>query len=114
MAGSQLRTIESATFEITSARTRGDSARKVASGAAIGGLADGSEGAEAGVKIGAAASLVSKGQTAAVAAGTVLEFVIGETGSGVASQISQEQTQPQENSGDRVRDRRNDRLDRRR
>jgi len=101
MAGTQLRPIESATVTVASARTGGDSARKVARAAAVGGLADGSEGAEAGVKVGAAASLLSKGQTAAIAAGSVLEFIIGAPGSGVARTVSEAVTQPNESSGDR-------------
>jgi hypothetical protein len=109
MAGTQLRPIESATVTVASAKTGGDSLRKVARGAAVGGLADGSEGAEVGIKVGAAASLVSKGQTAAIAAGSVLEFIIGAPGSGVASKVSEDVTQPRETSGDRRDDRRRDR-----
>ena len=114
MVGDQLRPIDSAKLVIESARTGGDTLRKTGGAAAIGGMADGSEGAEAGAKIGGAASLLSKGQTAALAAGTALEFRIGEPGSGVASQTSGTQTQPQEQSADRVRDRRDDRTNRRR
>ena len=88
--------------------------KKTAGGAAIGALADDHEGAEAGVKIGGAASLVSKGQTAVVDQGAMLEFAIGEPGSGIGNLESETVTQPQEGTTDRVRGRRDDRSGRRR
>jgi hypothetical protein len=52
MVGDQLRPIESSTLAVESGRTGGDTLRKKARAAAIGGMADGSEGAETGARIG--------------------------------------------------------------
>ena len=57
---------------------------------------------------------MSKGQTAVVAQGAVLEFAIGEPGSGIGNLEAETVTQPQESSTDRVRGRRDDRSGRRR
>ncbi len=48
--------------------------RNVAVGAAIGGIADGSDGAKTGAAIGAGASLIRKGESVTVPPGAILEF----------------------------------------
>ncbi len=114
MVGDQMRSIESSMVRVESGRTGADTLRKTATAAAVGGLADGSKGGEMGAKIGAGASLLSKGQTAAVAGGNSLEFLIGEPGSEIASQSSETLKQTQESGADRIRDRRDSRTGRRR
>jgi hypothetical protein len=57
---------------------RGGAGRKVAKGAAVGALADGSKGAETGAKIGLGVAILAGGRHAGVAAGTLLEFRLAE------------------------------------
>jgi hypothetical protein len=56
----------------------GGAGRKVAKGAAVGALADGSKGAETGAKIGLGVAILAGGRHAGVAAGTLLEFRLAE------------------------------------
>jgi len=58
--------------------------------------------------------VLSRGQQAAVAAGTLIEFPIGAPGSGVGRQVSDTVAQPDERSTDRVRERVDGRRRRRR
>lgn len=52
--------------------------RNVAVGAAIGGIADGGDGAKTGAAIGAGASLIRKGESVTVPAGAILEFRLAQ------------------------------------
>jgi hypothetical protein len=57
-----------------SANTAGKSAGTTARAAAIGGLIDGSSGAKTGAKVGLGASLLTRGNSAGVASGSLLDF----------------------------------------
>jgi hypothetical protein len=72
MINNQLRPI--VTDRLSATGERQGSLRKVAAGAAVGGVADGSDGAEKGAAVGLAAAVLSKGKQIHVPAGTVLEF----------------------------------------
>jgi len=51
-----------------------NTAGKVARGAAIGGLVDGKSGARTGVKVGAGAAVLTRGQATSIPSGTILDF----------------------------------------
>jgi hypothetical protein len=57
-----------------SANTAGKTAGTTARGAAIGGLVNGSKGAKDGAKVGLGVSLLSRGNSASIASGTLLDF----------------------------------------
>ena len=57
-----------------SANTAGKTAGTTARAAAIGGLVDGSSGARTGAKVGLGASLLTRGNSADVASGSLLDF----------------------------------------
>ena len=58
--------------------TAASSAGKVARGAAIGALADGSSGARTGAKVGAGAAILSGGNQVVIPAGTLLDFKLSQ------------------------------------
>jgi hypothetical protein len=53
---------------------RSGALKKVAAGAAVGGIADGSDGARTGAAVGAGAAVLSKGNQIEIPAGSILEF----------------------------------------
>ena len=53
-----------------------DTIGKVAKGAAIGGLIDGSDGAKTGAKVGVGLAILTRGKSTGIAAGTLLDFTV--------------------------------------
>ena len=74
MINNQLRPIVTSEVSGESANTAGKSAGTTARAAAIGGLADGSSGAKTGAKVGLGVSLLTRGNSAGVPSGTLLDF----------------------------------------
>lgn len=74
MINNQMRPVVTSEVSGESANTAGKSAGTTARGAAIGGLIDGSSGAKTGAKVGLGASLLTRGNSAGVASGTLLDF----------------------------------------
>lgn len=74
MINNQMRPIVTSEVSGESANTAGKSAGTTARAAAIGGLIDGSSGAKTGAKVGVGASLLTRGNSAGVASGTLLDF----------------------------------------
>jgi hypothetical protein len=74
----QMHKIKSTELAGLSEETAKKSAGQVAKWAAIGGLADGSSGARTGAKVGVGAAILTGGNQAEIAAGTLLEFTLTE------------------------------------
>jgi hypothetical protein len=66
------------TGNITGEGATGGAGRKIAKGAAIGALADGSKGAETGAKVGAGIAILAGGKHAGLQKGTLIEFVLAQ------------------------------------
>ncbi|WP_455211614.1 hypothetical protein [Kaarinaea lacus] len=76
MIDGQLKPIK--TNNLTGEGPTGGAGRKIAKGAAVGALADGSSGAETGAKIGAGIAILAGGKHAGLQNGTLLEFSLAE------------------------------------
>jgi len=74
----QMHSVKSTELTGLSEETAKKSAGQVAKWAAIGGLADGKSGARKGAKVGAGAALLTGGNQAEIATGTLLEFTLTE------------------------------------
>jgi len=74
MINNQLRPIVTSEVSGESANTAGKTAGTTARAAAIGGLADGSSGAKTGAKVGLGVSLLTRGNSAGIPSGTLLDF----------------------------------------
>ncbi len=70
----QLQPIMTDQFEVTGERQ--GTLKKVAAGAAVGGIADGNDGAKTGAAVGLGAAVLTKGKQVQIPAGTVLEFAL--------------------------------------
>jgi len=77
MINNQLVPITTSEVRALTEGTGGDTARKVATGAAIGALAGGSRGARGGAKWGAGAAILTRGNQIFIPGGTLLEFSLG-------------------------------------
>jgi len=66
------------TNNLTGEGPTGGAGRKIAKGAAVGALADGSSGAETGAKIGAGIAILAGGKHAGLQSSTLLEFTLAE------------------------------------
>ncbi len=103
LVGGQVQPVASSTVQFDSGRTGRDTLRSAGLGAAIGAIADGSNGAGKGAAIGGVGSALTRGQTVSLDSGTILEFVIGPPGSAVAGRLSEQTEQPRERLLDRRR-----------
>ena len=74
MINNQLRPVVTSEVSGESANTAGKTAGTTARAAAVGGLIDGSSGAKTGAKVGLGVSLLSRGNSASVPSGTLLDF----------------------------------------
>lgn len=74
MINNQMRPVVTSEVSGESANTAGKSAGTTARAAAIGGLIDGSDGAKTGAKVGLGASLLTRGNSADVPSGSLLDF----------------------------------------
>jgi len=74
MINNQMKPIVTTEVAGESANTAGRTAGTTARAAAIGGLIDGSSGAKTGAKVGVGASLLTRGNSAAIPAGSLLDF----------------------------------------
>jgi hypothetical protein len=74
MINNQLRPVVTSEVAGESANTGGKTAGTTARAAAIGGLADGSSGAKTGAKVGLGVSLLTRGNSAGVPSGSLLDF----------------------------------------
>jgi len=77
MINNQLVPITTSEVKALTEGTGGDTAKKVATGAAIGALAGGSRGARGGAKWGAGAAILTRGNQINIPRGTMLEFSLG-------------------------------------
>jgi hypothetical protein len=82
MINNQLRPIVTSEVAGESANTAGKTAGTTARGAAIGGLIGGSSGAKDGAKVGLGVSLLSRGNSASVPSGSLLDFRLMQPFSG--------------------------------
>jgi hypothetical protein len=66
------------TEQLSSTGERQGTLKKVGAGAAVGGIADGEDGAKTGAAVGLGAAVLSKGKQIHVPAGTVIEFRLAQ------------------------------------
>ena len=78
MVNNQMRPVVTSSMQAVTDNTAGNSARKTLGAAAIGGLISGRSGAKTGAKVGLGASLLTKGESINIPAGTLLEFRLGQ------------------------------------
>lgn len=76
MVNNALSPISASGIQAVTEGTGRDTAGKVARGAAIGALIDGSSGARTGAKVGAGAAILTRGQSVNIPPGTLLEFTL--------------------------------------
>jgi len=74
MINNQLRPVVTSDVSAETANTAGKTAGTTARTAAVGGLISGKSGAKTGAKVGLGASVLSRGNTASIPAGTLLDF----------------------------------------
>ena len=82
MINNQLRPVVTSDVSAETANTAGRTAGTTARAAAVGGLIDGKSGARTGAKVGLGASVLSRGNTASIPAGTLLDFRLQQPFSG--------------------------------
>lgn len=74
MINNQMRPVVTTDVAAESAETAGKTAGTTARAAAVGGLIDGKSGAKTGAKVGLGASLLSRGNSATIPSGSLLDF----------------------------------------
>lgn len=82
MINNQLRPVVTSEVAGASANTAGKTTGTTARAAAIGGLADGSSGAKTGAKVGLGVSLLTRGNSASIPSGSLLDFRLMQPFSG--------------------------------
>jgi len=82
MINNQLKPVVTSEVAAETANTAGKTAGTTARSAAIGGLIDGKSGAKTGAKVGLGASLLTRGNSAAIPAGSLLDFRLMQPFSG--------------------------------
>ena len=82
MVNDQMRPVVTSSVQAASGSTGGRTARRTLGAAALGGLIDGSSGARTGAAVGAGASILTRGESINIPAGTLLEFRLGQPFSG--------------------------------
>lgn len=78
MVNNQMKPVVTSDVQAVTENTAGNTARKTLGAAAIGALIDGKSGAKTGAAVGAGASILTKGNSINIPAGTLLEFRLGQ------------------------------------